>query len=76
MRRHAKLTEGHASVATDATDAWVESNERLCAGLLELNTQMWAGWIAFHEAYWQQARTLLDEMPLWMNWQFGTEQLA
>lgn len=89
MRRYAKLAEGHARAiakdatrATDTTDAmdvtkaWVESNERLFAGLLELNTQAWAGWITFQQTCWQQAQTMFDELPLWMSWQYGTEQLA
>lgn len=80
MRRNAKLAEGHAtSTATqapDAANAWAEPSERLFAELLQLNTQVWASWLTLQQTYWQQTQAMLEELPLWMSWQFGTEQLA
>jgi predicted negative regulator of RcsB-dependent stress response len=59
-----------------AARAWAEWNGRWLAGLFELNALAWAGWLQWQQAGWQQARAALDQLPLWANWQFGTEQLA
>jgi len=59
-----------------AARAWAEMNGRWIAGLVEMNALAWTSWLDAQRTFWQQAQAGVEQLPLWANWQFGTEQLA
>lgn len=70
------LSEAIVTDPAAFTQAWADFNGRWITGWLELNALAWAGWLDVQQRCWQQAQAGLGQLPLWANWQFGTEQLA
>ena len=60
----------------DALQAALQSQLQWADEVMRLQSTWLSGWLAFHLAWWQNCSAGVPELPAWMVWHNGTEQLA
>lgn len=62
--------------AGDPLQAGLQSQLQWADELMRLQSTWLQSWLAFHLAWWQNGSAGVPELPAWMVWHNGTEQLA